>query len=179
MKAASAASYARDAYNWATGRRSNTHLAPSISYRRPPRVRHAKQRSKMTKKDWKKLNRYQVKFPIQASVKVILGNQAASTGSSIPLGPQWTRSTTVAKDTGAAANLRLCGFVVPLTKLHNVKVGQGTFAADSSAPSAGRYTQENLLFDIASDGAQMGGLAHNYQCTGLRAQTDADYLVLE
>jgi hypothetical protein len=162
---------------WNKAPASQKHLGPSMPYRKPPRVRLAKQRSKMKKGDLKKLQRYQIKFPIQASVRVILGNQAASTGSSIPLGPQWTRSTTVAKDTGAAANLRLCGFVVPLTKLHNVKVGQGTFTADSSAPSAGRYTQQNLLFDIASDGGQMGGLAHNYQCTGLRAQTDADYLV--
>lgn len=156
---------------------SQRHLGPSMTYRKPPRVRLAKNRRNWKKGDLKKLRRYQIKFPIQASVKVILGNQAASTGSSIPLGPQWTRTTTVAKDAGAAANLRLCGFVVPLTKLHNVKVGQGTFAADASAPSSGRYSAQNLLWDIASDGSQMGGLAHNYQCTGLRAQTDADYLV--
>lgn len=156
---------------------SKSPLGPSMTYRKPPRVRLAKDRRRMKKGDLQKLRRYQIKYPIPASVKVILGNQDAPSGSSVPLGPQWTRSTTVAIDTGAAANLRLCGFVVPLTKLHNVKVGQHNFAADASAPSAGRYTAQNLLFDIASDGTQMGGLAHNYQCTGLRAQSDADYLV--
>ena len=169
---------AKSAYDWATGgAQSRPYTGATMQYRKPPRVRLAKNRKNYKKGDLKKLRRYQIKFPISASVKVILGEQATVTDSSLPLGPQWTRSTTVAKDTGAAANLRLCGFVVPLTKLHNVKVGQGTFAADSSAPSAGRYTQQNLLFDVASDGAQMGGLAHNYVCTGLRAQTDADYLV--
>lgn len=151
---------------------------PSLTYRKPPRVRLAKNRRNWKKGDLKKLRRYQIKFPIQASVKVILGSQAASSGASIPLGPQYTRSTTVAKDAGAAANLRLCAFVVPLTKLSGLRVGQGNFAFSETAPNTdGNYTQNNLLFSVKSDGTQMLGLDHNYVCTGLRAQSDSDYLV--
>lgn len=158
---------------------SKRHLGPSMHYRKPPRVRLAKNRRNWKKGDLKKLRRYQIKFPIQASVKVMLGNQVTAAGTSLPLGPQWTRNTTVAKDTGTLANLRLCGFVVPLTKLTDLKVGQGNFAASTAGPSGtpASYTQNNLMFQIKSDGSQMEGVDHNYICTGLRAQTDSDYLV--
>jgi len=148
-----------------------------ITYVKPPRVRLAKQRGRMRKGDLKKLRRMQVKFPIPASVKVILGESQSITSTSTPLGPQWTRGTTVAKPTGYAANTHLCGFVVPLTKLTNLKVGQGNISINTAGPTGGYYTQDNLLFSIKSDSSQMIGEDHNYQCTGLRAQTDSDYLV--
>lgn len=148
-----------------------------ITYQKPPRVRLAKQRGKYKKGDLKKLRRMQVKFPIPASVKVILGESATAGGTSVPLGPQWTRGTTVSLPTGATANTHLCGFVVPLTKLTNLKVGQGNFATNTAGPSSGFYTQDNLLYSIKADSSQMVGEDHNYQCTGLRAQTDSDYLI--
>lgn len=156
----------------------------SMTYRKPPRVKLAKQRKRLTKNERKKLNRYYVKFPHAASIKVILGNQTPNTDASTPLGPQWTRATginatTLQATSGASetAVTGLCGFVVRLTSDKGVRVGQGAFAADTSGPSAGNYNSNNLLWTIKPDSSGMVGEAHNYQCSGLRAMTDANYLV--
>lgn len=159
------------------GRAPGHGVRARITYQKPPRVRLAKQRGRYRKGDLKKLRRMQVKFPIPASVKVVLGESQTVGGTSNPLPPQWTRGTTVNLPTGYTANTRLCGFVVPLTKLTNLKVGQGNIAANGAGPSSGYYTQDNLLYSIKQDSSQMIGEDHNYQCTGLRAQSDSDYLI--
>lgn len=172
--------YGRQAYDYMTrpaGRRNHP-LGASIHYKKPPRTKLVKGWGKLTKKEKSKIYRERVKFPISASVKVILGNQTAPTSTSQPLGAQWTRATGVDLPSGASAPTNLCGFVVPLTKLANLKVGQDNIGAGTGGPNSdGDYPQNNLLWSIKSDSSQMIGEAHNYICTGLRAQTDADYLV--
>ena len=158
-------------------RRSSHPLGATIHYRKPPRTRHVKAYKKLNKKEKKKLYRERVKFPISASVKVILGNQTPPANVSAPLAAQWTRATGVNLPTGADANVNLCGFVVPLTKMHGLKVGQGNMPASTESPSAGVYSADNLLWTINTNNTKMQGEAHNYICTGLRAQSDADYLV--
>lgn len=149
----------------------------TIVYKKPPRERLVKGWSKLTKKDKAKLYRERIKFPISASVKVILGNQTPPANASSPLGAQWTRATGINLPTGADANVNLCGYVVPLTKQHGLKVGQGNMPASTESPSAGVYSADNLLWSINTNNTKMNGEAHNYVCTGLRAQSDADYLV--
>jgi hypothetical protein len=180
--------YGRRAYDWATGpptasqvkqaksgfSKRGGYMSGSIHYRKPPRFRTHKQKKHMKKADWTKLNRYRIKFPIFGSVKVILGNQGAPGSAAAALGPQWERST-LSQQTND--NTYLCGYLVKLTSLHGVTVGQHNFAADTTGPSTGWYGVSNKLFDIKSDNTQMNACAHNIQCSGLPAQTDADYLV--
>lgn len=173
--------FAKQAYDWynkpgVDARRSHP-LGASIHYKKPPRTKLVKGYNKLSKKEKAKLYRQRVKFPISASVKVIMGNQTPPGGTSSPLAAQWTRSTSVATPTGADAAINLCGFVVALTKQTNLKVGQDNIAANTSGPSSGSYAMNNLLYSIKSDSSQMNGEAHNYICTGLRAQSDSDYLV--
>lgn len=171
--------YASSFWHPAAGsaRRTSHPTGATIHYRKPPRTKLVKGYKKLTKKEKKKLYRERVKFPISASVKVILGSQTPPANASAPLAAEWTRATGINLPTGADANINLCGFVVPLTKLHGLKVGQGNFAADTSSPSAGVYSADNLLWSINTNNTKMNAEAHNYICTGLRAQSDSDYLV--
>ena len=169
--------YAREAFrHWYNQPKPNPSGA-TIHYRKPPRKTLVKGYKKLTKKEKQKLYRMRTKFPISATVKVILGSQTPPAGASSSLGAQWTRATGINLPTGADANVNLCGFVVPLTKLTGLRVGQGNFAASTESPSAGVYSANNLLWSINTNNTKMNGEAHNYVCTGLRAQTDSDYLV--
>lgn len=153
-------------------------LGATLHYKPPPRTILAKNRWAMSKQDLHKLNRYNTKYPIPASVKVILGNQIPPSGADQPLGPQWTRTVISNLPTGADAPINCAAFVVALTRNHGTAVGQHNISASSaSADSDGHFTAANLLWSTNPSNDNMLGLAHNYSCSGVRAQTDSDYLV--